>query len=406
MNRTTNMKTIILPMIGTLLSQGFAMAQDDIPLLRPEERAAVDAQTDEFNQSLVPALTDAAKSTVRVWVGNRRMAYGTVIGDGNRILTKWSEVSLANGSLRVEASGGEVHAARIAGVYVDEDLAVLEISGAPLTPVKWCEDQTPLGGFLIAPQPDGRPAAFGVVSVLERNLRETDQAFLGVTSSMDFAGPGVMIDKVSPESGAAAAGLRAGNIILKVGDRPISGLLELKNSLVGVSPGSTIRLLARVGKDDKEFDVLLGNRPDLPDFPGDRLRQMERMGGAISRVRDSFSSAIQTDMRPKPDQVGGPVVNLKGQVVGVTMARADRTRSFVMPAAAIEELLKNPVEDPALARLRKSDEEAALPVERRMAAQGRHMRPGSEERMRRHLSEMKRLMEFMQDEMNGLEPDR
>ncbi len=405
MNRFTGMKTHFLPLLGAILLQDFARAQDDIPLLLPEEREAVDAQTDEFNRALLPALTDAAKSTVRVWMGNRRMAYGTVIGDGNRILTKWSEIARANGALRVEGAGGEVRAARISGVYADEDLALLETSGMPFTPVKWSHESPPLGGFLVAPQPDGRPAAFGVVSVLERNLRDTDQAFLGVTGSLNFKGPGVKINKVSPDSGAAAAGLRAGDIILQVGGRKISGLLELKNSLVGVSPGSTITLLVRVGGDEREFDVLLGNRPSLPDFPGDRLRQMERMGGAISRVRDSFSSAIQTDMRPKPSQVGGPVVNLKGQVVGVTMARADRTRSFVMPSAAVEELLKKPLEDPALAQMRKADEEASLPV-RRMAAPGRRLPPGGEDRMRRHLSEMQRLMEFMREEMDGLEPAR
>lgn len=403
MKPTANMKQFFIPVVCAGLLHGVAAAQDDIPLLLPEERAAVDAQTDEFNQSLVPILTEAATSTVRVWSGKRRLAYGTVIGDGHRILTKWSEVLRAQGNLRVEATGGVVLPATVSGVYPDEDLAILETRGTPLTPVKWTSESPPLGGFLAAPQPDGRPAAFGVVSVLERNLRDTDQAFLGVTGSIDFDGPGVQIRAVSPESGAAAAGLQAGDIILKVGDRPISGLLELRNSLVGTSPGTTVTLLARSGREERTFDVLLGNRPDLPDFPGDRLRQMERMGGAISRVRDSFSNAIQTDMRPKPDQIGGPVVNLKGQVVGVTMARADRTRSFVMPSAAVEKLLEKPAQDPALAQLPRSDEEPALPVRRKMAAPGPQPPPGTEERMRRHLSEMKRLMEFMQDEMDALE---
>jgi hypothetical protein len=52
-------------------------------LLRPEERRAVEAQTDEFNARST-VLAEAAKSTVRVWSGKRRLAYGTVIGDGNR----------------------------------------------------------------------------------------------------------------------------------------------------------------------------------------------------------------------------------------------------------------------------------------------------------------------------------
>ena len=124
------------------------------------------------------------------------------------------------------------------------------------------------------------------------------------------------VRKVAPESGAAAAGLKPGSVILKVGERPISGVLELKNALVGVNPGSTVKLLVRSGKNEQKLDVLLGNRPDLPNFPGDRLRQMERMGGPISRVRDSFTRVIQTDMRPPPDQIGGPVVDLEGPCRG------------------------------------------------------------------------------------------
>jgi serine protease Do len=401
------MKKSIIPILGMVLLHGTAVAQDDIPLLRPEERQAVDAQADEFNESLKPLLAESAKSTVRVWSGKRLVAYGTVIGDGTQVLTKWSEVARANGNLRVESGAGDVLAAKVTGVYEDEDLAVLTTTGTPLTPVKWSTESPALGSFLATPQPNGKPAAFGVVSVLERNLRETDQAYLGVEGDPAFDGPGVKVRKVAPESGAAAAGLKPGSVILKVGERPISGVLELKNALVGVNPGSTVKLLIRSGKDEQQLDVLLGNRPDLPNFPGDRLRQMERMGGPISRVRDSFTRVIQTDMRPPPDQIGGPVVDLKGRVVGITMARADRTRSFVMPSAAVQELLKKPAVDPSLAQVRNDDENSRVSVRRpvpRIVPPPGGMRPGDPERMRQHLTEMQRLMDFMREEMETLEP--
>ena len=405
MNRFPLMKNRILSlMLGGILLPVSAQAQSDIPLLRPEEHQAVDQQTEEFNQSLIPILTDAAKSTVRIWAGKRRMAYGTVIGNGDQVLTKWSEVAQANGNLRVEAADGVVVSATIAGVYEKEDLAVLEIKGMRLTPVKWDDARPAIGNFLIAPQPDGRPAAFGVVSVLERNLRETDRAYLGVFGSLDFKGPGVKIHDLAPDSPAAAAGLQKGDIILKVGERTISGVMELKSSLVEAKPGAKVTLQVRIGKNVKNLDVLLGNRPQLPNILGDRLQQMERMGGAISQVRDSFSRAVQTDMRPKPDQIGGPVVNLQGKVIGITIARADRTRSFIIPSAAVQELLKKPAQDPVIAQSHQAKERAEVPVTRIAPPGG--MRPGGEERMRRHLSEMQRLMEFMREEMDSLEPNR
>jgi serine protease Do len=395
------MKPSIWPLIGVICLQGAAVAQDDIPLLRPEEQQAVESQTREFNQALAPALTTAAKSTVRVWAGRHRLAYGTVVGDGHRILTKWSEVARAPLNLRVESAGGEVLSAQIAGVYEQDDLAVLTTTGPALTPVQWAKECPPLGAFLAAPQPDGRPAAFGVVSVQERNLRDTDHAYLGVTGALDFAGPGAKIQDVAAGSGAAAAGLEPGDVILKVGDRTISGLLELKNALVGVNPGTTVELLVQTRSGEKKFSIQLGNRPQLPNYMGDRLRQMEQMGGPTSRVRDSFSRVIQTDMRPQPDQIGGPVVDLKGRVVGITMARADRTRAFVMPAAAVEALLQKDPQPPAVAQLRGDEQTPALPV--RGGARQDGTQPGYEDLLRRHLSGMQQLMDHMREEMDALE---
>ncbi|MGL5019635.1 MAG: hypothetical protein ACRDBP_15985, partial [Luteolibacter sp.] len=87
--------------------QSLLSAQDDIPLLLPEERKAVDEQAAEFNQAIQPALGEVAKSTVRVWSGSRRLAYGTVVDDGRKILTKWSEIARNQRQLRVDAAGEE-----------------------------------------------------------------------------------------------------------------------------------------------------------------------------------------------------------------------------------------------------------------------------------------------------------
>jgi membrane-associated protease RseP (regulator of RpoE activity) len=399
-----NMKPIVSFFAILSFSSALFAQDDDPPLLMPEERRAVDTQSAEFSEAITPALAAVSKSTVRVWSGARRVAYGTVIGDGTKVLSKWSEIARGRGSLKVDVAGAEYRAVTPSGVYPDEDLVVLDVEGAPLTPVKWSFEAPKLGSFLAAPQPDGRLAAFGVVSVLERNLKDTDLAYLGVIGDPKFTGQGVRVHEVTEGSGALQAGLQPGNIILKVGDRQISGLLALRNSLVGVAPGSTVSLLVESKGAAKTVDVIVGNRPKLMQFTGDRLAQMERMGGAISQVRDSFTHAIQTDMRPKPNQVGGPVVDLQGRVVGITLARADRTRSFVMPSAAVVDLLKNESQNPAVAEVRTSDEEKARVAARGMAPRDRTL-PGQERRMRRHLAEMRRLMEHMQQEMEGIEDE-
>lgn len=380
---------------------------DDIPLMLPEERETVASQDRDSSAALMPAIGQAAKSTVRIWSGNRRLAYGTVVGNGSQILTKWSEIARSRGNLRISGTDDKPRPVTVAGVYQDEDLVLLNVEGDPLTPVKFSHVASPLGGFLAAPQPDGRLAAIGVVSVLERNLRDTDVAYLGVIAAKGFTGKGVKIDEIQPGTGAATAGLLPGNVILKVGDRTVSGLLALKNALTGVAPGETISLLVEANGREKKVDVTLGNHPEMPQYFGARLQQMERMGGPISQVRDSFTHALQTDMRVTPNQVGGPVVDLKGNVVGITLARADRTRSFIMPSAAVEDLLKKAPGDPVLAQAQEDERAELIPARRQrgpqdLPQQGRQRAP-SGERMRRHLSDMQRLMDYMQEEMDALE---
>lgn len=404
----THMKPFI-SLILSLAVPGIALAEQDVPLLMPEERQAVDTQAAELSDAITPALATVAKSTVRVWSGSRRVAYGTVVGDGTKIISKWSEVARGTGKLRVDVAGSEYRDVKLTGVYEDEDLVVLDVEGKSLTPIDWTFEAPKLGSFLAAPQPDGKPAAFGVVSVLERNLRDSDMAYLGVDADPKYEGKGVRVKNVEKGSGAFAAGLKSGDVIVKVGERVISGLQELKNSLTGVTPGSTIPVMIESNGRSETVNVLLGNRtPEMTQSSGgERLEAMERMGGAISQVRTSFTHALQTDMRPKPNQIGGPVVNLKGQAVGITIARADRTRSFVMPASAVVNLLKKEAANPALAQVRNDEAEVPIrarvvPPARGQAPQGRIM-PGGEERMRRHLGDMQRLMDHLREEMDGID---
>ena len=256
------MKSFVSIVIA-LAMPSVSLAEEDVPLLMPDERQALDVQSEEFTQAITPALATAARSTVRIWAGSRRVAYGTVVGDGSRILSKWSEVARGSGSLRVDVAGDEYRNVKLSGVYQGEDLAVLEVEGKPLTPVSWSLAAPRLGSFLAAPQPDGRPAAYGVVSVLERNLRETDLAYLGVMGDPEYRGQGVKIARVTEDSGALDAGLQRGNVILKIADRSISGLLELKSALAGISPGTTVPLLVESKGSARTINVLLKNRPKM-----------------------------------------------------------------------------------------------------------------------------------------------
>ncbi|MBJ7256430.1 MAG: hypothetical protein JHC69_06460, partial [Akkermansiaceae bacterium] len=130
------MKTIMY-FAMTMAFSNVVFGEDDIPLIMPEERQTVDDQSVAFSEAIRPALVEAAKSTVRVWSGSRRLAYGTVIGDGSRIITKWSEIARSRGELRVDSFNNESRDVKLLGVYQEEDIVLLKVEGKPLTPVNW-----------------------------------------------------------------------------------------------------------------------------------------------------------------------------------------------------------------------------------------------------------------------------
>ncbi len=411
------MRTYEFTAIGAILlfaslSAPAQRVEDEVPLMRPDERKIVDAQTDEFNSALQSVLTDAAKSAVTIWTrGSKKpIAYGTVVGDGTGILTKWSEIERFSDMLFVNGAIGQGAKAEVVGVFTEEDLVLLSIPAEAaevedMTAAKFHMSDLTLGRFLVAARPDGKPAAFGVVGVLERNLRETDKAHLGIMADFKYRGQGVRIANVQPEYGAAEAGLRSGDVILKVNDREISGLLELKNALSGKSPGEKVTLRIDTAGKERDVEVLLSNRPVLGQFAGGRLNAMEQMGGKLNGIRDSFSQVVQTDMKIQANQIGGPVVDLEGRVVGITMARADRTRTYIMGGAAVVDLLKKKTDTVAEARTKteKLKEELAQQNRVMLPEMRRQAKPRDLPRTRRHLSDIERLLGRANRELDHLD---
>lgn len=397
--------------------------EQDVPLMLPEEEKAINAQNDAFNGVLSQTLVEASKSTVRIWgkQGSSRMpavlAYGTVVGDGTQVLTKWSEVEQAENTLFVQAGDEQSFEAVVSGVFSAEDLVLLDIKtpvGAKraeknhLVPAKFSETEWTYGHFISASQPDGKPAGFGVVGVLERNLRETDRAHMGIMADQQYRGKGVRIASVQPEHGAAAAGIQSGDVILDIDGREISGLQELKNALTNKQPGDTVKVKIETAGKERSLEVLLSNRPISGQFSEERLNQMERMGGEPNRVRSGFSQVVQSDMKIQRNQVGGPVADLHGKIVGITLARADRTRTYLMTGSAVTKLLKGKSETVAQAREKMETRRQEIAQQRRelMPRMRMQQKPMNPERAERHMSDLERLLGRINRELDSLEGQR
>ena len=85
---------------------------------------------------------------------------------------------------------------------------------------------------------------------------------IGVTLDPSFSGPGALIDTITPDGGAAAAGLRAGDVILALGGRAVGDANELVVAIRDRLPGEEVRVEARRGDRVFEVMVVLGSRED------------------------------------------------------------------------------------------------------------------------------------------------
>lgn len=375
----------------------------DLPLQTDEQRAVLRHQSNVVFDLVTPISKKMSKSSVWVWAGGtRQLCVGTVVGDGSQVLAKWSEVARARGGkLLCVGEGNETFPATIEGVYEEEDLVLLKLKGSKLKPVVFKPQQElALGQFLVAAAPGDTTLGFGVVSVSERSLRESDQAFVGIGAETHQDGTGVVVREVAQGSPAQKADIRVGDIVLSVNGQIISGLMQFRSVLSTLKPGDQVNLRYSRKGDNVDVTLELAAKPKNAAFPQRRLEVMERMGGDISNVRDGFPAVIQTDLVLNPEECGGPVLDLQGNVVGIMAARAGRIRSYVISSSAIEEMLKRQPVAESMARVKKDEPGPKL-------AGSRESRPRLNreqmQRLRARMKEMDNLMRELDWEMNQID---
>ena len=278
-------------------------------------------------------VAEPSLSTVAVFADSKQVALGTIVGSDGYILTKSSEVK-DKSQIYCKLKDGRRKKARLVGLAPEFDLAMLKIDADGLVPVVWNQDHNNYVGQLLAtPGLRDVPIAVGVLSVKPRKI-SPQRGFLGV--SIDDAMSGAKITKVYENTGALKAGLRAGDIITRVAGEIVSDHAALVAIIRRFRPGDTLQLLIK--RDDSELTFRATLTPRLPSMQSRSVKQ-NHMGGELSARRTGFPSVFQHDTVLKPEDCGGPVVDLNGTVVGINIARSGRTETFAIPVASILPLL-------------------------------------------------------------------
>jgi S1-C subfamily serine protease len=109
------------------------------------------------------------------------------------------------------------------------------------------------------------------------------RVFLGVMAEATPAGAtesGMLVRGVTPDSPADKAGLKPGDVIVKVGDKSVKEPEDLVAAMADRKPGDKVTFRVRRNNKDQDISVTLGERPTRrPGGPGGQPR--ERAGGFL-----------------------------------------------------------------------------------------------------------------------------
>ena len=183
--------------------------------------------------------------------------------------------------------------------------------------------------------PDG--ARFRVTISRDGRQATTDVQLLGgemgVTLIAEAAG--VLVTQVSPGSGAEAAGLMTNDIITAIDDSPVGDPATLVRIINDYAPGDSIDVTYLRDGVANTVEAIIGYRS------GRSLRGdlQNSMGSTLSNRAVDFPAVLQHDSVLNADEMGGPVVDLHGNVLGINIARAGRVETYALPAQVIQGVL-------------------------------------------------------------------
>lgn len=165
----------------------------------------------------------------------------------------------------------------------------------------------------------------------------TGKPELGIFASRPAA-KGVEIGGIKPGSPAELAGLASGETLLKLDDTEITQQRDIDNLVKGKKIGDrVVVLLLRDGK-ETTVEVELAEEDAPPPPPGGGRPNVK---GPINDRHTHLGKVIQHDGVVLPSQQGSPVFDLRGNLIGLNIARADRTRTFALTAAKVAEIMKD-----------------------------------------------------------------
>ncbi len=294
--------------------------------------------------TLSSVVAATSPSVVEVLCDGKSAGLGTVVRNDGYIVTKASELT---DKITCKVGGRELPAT-VVKKNDEFDLALLKVDADNLTPVVWGDGDVPrIGTWLAVPGADGKPLALGVVSIAPRAIPKEpiilvkNSAALGVQLGANEITP--KVEGLRTGGPADKAGLKAGDVIVALNGKAVANSGDARAALSQFKPGDKITVDIKRGEEKKQMTVELGSAGQLSAPPGElaahKLDALSSMGGTVSKRNNNFPLALTHDAVLQASQCGGPIVDLDSRIIGLNIARADRTATYAIPAAKAKSLI-------------------------------------------------------------------
>jgi serine protease Do len=320
-------------LVGLAGSEGLVAQQS----LETFYRTTGNAVTDIFE----PQRAVIQKCSAIIYNGRNEIAYGIVVSPDGHILTKASEIEGID-PITVRVDREAFDEVKVISVDPRWDVALIKVEAKDLSPAEYAPDSKLAQGHLVvvngATSRTKRRILAGIISASAREIPAAGGAALGVT--LADAKDKLEVKEVTEGGGAAIAGVLAGDVIVELDGKKVVKIENLGEIMKEKKVGDEVKIKVKRGGKDVDLTVKLTAKAELFLQPD----RNDQMSGDFSKRRSGFSRVIQHDILANKSTMGGPVLDMKGRVIGMNIARANRCETFAIPVEELRELAKQMME--------------------------------------------------------------
>lgn len=222
---------------------------------------------------------------------------------------------------------GRTAIARRVGYDPANDLLLLKANLAGLRVPAAAAGEPEIGTFAFAA--DGERTLRlrgGLISATPRPIAKME-GVLGIVLGRSLPDTGITVAEVAPESGAAEAGLRRGDIVTAIQGTPVDSREKLQELVFKHDPGEVLSVKFRRGESELEKEVRLGHRSVVFNLFG----RNQLMSGETSKRKTGFTRVLQNELTLNHRSMGGLLLDADGRALGLNIARVNRVENYTLP---------------------------------------------------------------------------